>query len=147
MVRLGSVAKTPMAIGLHSDMPMAPADPLFLAWCAATRTTVSGRIATPEQRISVERALNGVTLESAYFMQLENEIGSIKAGKKADFAILEQDPFDVPSDQLKDIVVWGVVFEGEKFQSSQEPSSTSAAPSVQFAIDKTYLADLTQPRG
>lgn len=46
MVRLGSVAKTQMPISLHSDMPMAPADPLFLAWCAVNRTTVSGRCCT-----------------------------------------------------------------------------------------------------
>jgi predicted amidohydrolase YtcJ len=147
MVRLGSVAKTPMQIGLHSDMPMAPADPLFLAWCATTRTTVSGRTAAPEQRISVERAINGVTLESAYFMQLEDEIGSIKAGKKADFAILEQDPFAVSDAELKNIPVWGVVYEGQKFQAPQDPSTISAKPAVQLEVGEIALTDLTQTRG
>lgn len=147
MVRLGSVAKTPMQIGLHSDMPMAPADPLFLVWCASTRTTVSGRTAAPEQRISVERALNGVTLESAYFMQLEDEIGSIKAGKKADFAILEQDPFAVSAAELKNIPVWGVVYEGQKFQASQDPSNTSVTPAVQLEVGEIDLTNLSQTRG
>ena len=50
----------------------------------------------PEQKISLERALRGITIESAYCIQQENEIGSIKAGKKADFTVLEQDPFAVP---------------------------------------------------
>jgi hypothetical protein len=59
-----------------------------------------------------------------YFMRLENEIGSIKAGKKADFTILEQDPFSTPVTKLKDIAVWGCVFEGQKFEV---PKTTSKA--------------------
>jgi predicted amidohydrolase YtcJ len=124
MVRLGSVVKNAMPIGLHSDMPMAPADPLFLAWCAVNRTTVSGRTAAPEQRISTDLALKAITIKAAYFMRLENEIGSIKAGKKADFTILEQDPFSTPVTKLKDIAVWGCVFEGQKFEV---PKTTSKA--------------------
>lgn len=147
MVRLGSVAKTEMAIGLHSDMPMAPADPLFLAWCAATRQTVSGRVAAPEQRISVERALSAITLESAYFMQLEDEIGSIKPGKKADFTILEQDPLAVPVDELKTIAVWGVLLEGEIFEAPRETAQAAPATVVRFDADAVDLAELGRSRG
>lgn len=43
----------------------------------------------------------------------ETEVGSIRAGKMADFAVLEQDPFEVGAKGLKDIPVWGTVFEGE----------------------------------
>ncbi len=124
MVRLGSVAKTEMPIGLHSDMPMAPADPLFLAWCAANRTTVSGRTAAPEQRIGVERALQSITAQSAWFLSKERELGTIAPGKKADFTILEQDPYAVPAAALKDVKVWGCVFEGRKFQATQASAGT-----------------------
>jgi predicted amidohydrolase YtcJ len=147
MVRLGSVAKTDMAIALHSDMPMAPADPLFLAWCAVNRTTVSGRTAAPEQRISVEQALRGVTIDSAYCIQQENEIGSIKAGKKADFTILEQDPFTVSVAQLKDIPVWGCVFEGEIFESPKEIAKVNEGIKSNFVPDTSDFTEIAQTRG
>lgn len=146
MVRLGSVAKTQMPISLHSDMPMAPADPLFLAWCAATRQTVSGRTAAPEQKISVDRAISAITIESAYVMNQENELGSIKPGKKADFTILEQDPYAVPVAQLKDVPLWGVVFEGQKFPATQTPSTGSESPG-QFAPTPDELQDMSTTRG
>ncbi len=116
MVRAGSVVKRHIPFSLHSDLPMAPSDPLFLAWCAANRITTSGRVAAPEQRISVEDALRAVTIEAAYSWQKENELGSIAAGKIANFTVLEQDPFAVDPIKLKDVPVWGTVFEGRLFQ-------------------------------
>lgn len=115
MVRLGSCVEQGLHIALHSDMPMAPAFPLLLAWCAVNRTTVSGRTAAPDQRISVEKALQGITIEQAYINRLEDKIGSIKAGKSADFTILDDNPFLVPPEDLKDVKVWGTMFEGRVF--------------------------------
>ena len=46
---------------------------------------------------------------------MENDIGSIRAGKKADFTILEEDPYEVGAEGLKDIPIWGTVFEGRPF--------------------------------
>ena len=45
-------------------------------------------------------------------MGYEDEIGSIRAGKKADFTILEADPYKVNPKRIKDIKIWGTVFEG-----------------------------------
>ncbi|WP_226591180.1 amidohydrolase [Microseira wollei] len=153
MVRLGSVANEGMKIGLHSDMPMAPADPLFLAWCAATRIlaekidkSLKPIVAAPEQCISVERALSGITIESAYFIQKEDEVGSIKPNKKANFAILEEDPLAVPKQQLKDIAVWGCVFEGQKFPAHQQPETLPIEVS-KFDLKHVNLAAMARTRG
>ena len=51
--------------------------------------------------------------DAAYILGMEHEIGSIRAGKKADFPVLEADPFETPPGDLKDIPVWGTVFEGQ----------------------------------
>jgi predicted amidohydrolase YtcJ len=147
MVRLGSVAKTQMPISLHSDMPMAPADPLFLAWCAVTRQTVSGRVAAPNQRIAVDRALSAITIESAYVLNQENELGSIKPGKKADFTILEQDPYKVPVAQLKDVPVWGVVFAGKKYPATGAATSPVEPSGTEFAPDAIDLEQMSTTRG
>ena len=50
---------------------------------------------------------------TAWIMGWEDEIGSIRAGKKADFVVLEQDPYLTGAAGLKDIQIWGTVFEGE----------------------------------
>ena len=147
MVRLGSVAKTSMPISLHSDMPMAAADPLFLAWCAVNRKTVSGRVAAPEQSISRERALTAITIESAYVLEKENELGSIKSGKKADFTILEQDPYEVEVDDLKDITVWGVVFEGQKLEAPKETAQGKIPLKDEFVPDAVDFVAVAQTRG
>jgi predicted amidohydrolase YtcJ len=67
----------------------------------------------------VEKALEGITIEHAYINRLEDMIGSIKPGKKADFTVLEQDPLEIDRQDLKDVKVWGTVFEGHVFPVTQ----------------------------
>lgn len=112
MVRLGDLTRNGIRWSLHSDMPMAPADPLFLMWCAVTRLTASGRVADPDQRASIEDALRGVTIEAAYSLKLEDEIGTLEPGKRANMTILSQNPLTVEADAIRDIAVWGTVMEG-----------------------------------
>ena len=47
----------------------------------------------------------------------DSEVGSIETGKHADFAVLEQDPFEVGPTDLRDIPVWGVVQGGRVFEA------------------------------
>lgn len=112
MVRLGDLSRAGVAWSLHSDMPMAPADPLFLMWCAVNRLTASDRVAGPNQRVTVEQALRGVTIEAAYSLKLEDEIGTITPGKRANLTILSENPLTTDPARLKDISVWGTVMEG-----------------------------------
>lgn len=113
MVRLGDIERAGISFSLHSDMPMAPGQPLFLMHCAVNRTTVSGRVAAPDQRASRLGALKGVTLGAAHSLRLENDMGSIVPGKLANFSILEDNPLTVDAAKIKDIPVWGTVFEGK----------------------------------
>lgn len=115
MVRSASILKQTPHLSFHSDLPMAPADPLYLAWSGVNRITASGRVAAPEQRISVDAALRAITIEAAYSWRKEDLLGSIQSGKVANFTILEQDPYKVDPIKLKDVPVWGTVFEGRVF--------------------------------
>ena len=112
MVRLGSLERAGMPFALHSDCPMAPLSPLTWAWAAATRKTINGNVSGAEERISLHTALRAITIDAAWIVRRENEIGSIRAGKRADFAVLDQDPYEVGAEGLKDIPIWGTVFEG-----------------------------------
>jgi len=104
-------------LAIHSDAPVTPLGPLFTAWCAVNRQTISGRILGESERISIDQALRAITLGAAYTLKLDSEIGSIEVGKKADFAVLEDDPYDVSPENIKDIKVWGTVQSGRIFSA------------------------------
>lgn len=106
-------AGVPLAI--HSDAPVTPLGPLFTAWCAVNRLTPSGRVLGAAERISVPEALRAITLGAAWTLKLDHEIGSIECGKRADFAVLQDDPLQVAPQDLKDVRVWGTVLGGRVF--------------------------------
>lgn len=110
---VSSLVDKGVTVTLHSDFGMAPARPFYLAWSAMTRETLSGDVYAPPRGLTREEALKAVTVNAAYVLGLESEIGSIQSGKLADLAILEDDPTKVKVKKLKDIKVWGVMFEGE----------------------------------
>lgn len=117
MVRSASVLARGIPLSFHSDLPMGPADPLTLAWCGVNRITPGGRVAGPEQRISVHDALRAVTIEAAYSWRMENQLGSITPGKLANFTVLGDDPYAVEPERLNQIPVLGTVYEGRWFPS------------------------------
>ena len=109
----GEVVRQGMRLALHADTPVAPPNPLRNAWIAVNRQTSSGRVLGARQALDVHQALRAITIDAAFMLGLENDIGSIRAGKKADFAVLEEDPYGIPKEELKDIPIWGTVFEGK----------------------------------
>ena len=106
---------TGVITAIHSDAPVTPLGPLFTAWAAVTRRTASGRVQGQEECITVPEALWAITMGAAQTLHLDDEIGSIEIGKKADFAVLEADPTTATGDELKDIPVWGTIQGGRIF--------------------------------
>jgi predicted amidohydrolase YtcJ len=115
MVRLGSLVKNKVKFALHSDFTMAPIQPLLLAWIATNRVTADGTLMAPQERVSAYEALKGITINAANLMQLDKITGSIKAGKKADFVILAENPLKIDPMKMKDIKILETVFEGKSF--------------------------------
>jgi predicted amidohydrolase YtcJ len=104
-----------LPLAIHSDAPVTPLGPLFTAWGAVNRITASGRVQGEEEKITVAEALYAITLGAAYTLHMDGEIGSIETGKRADFAVLEEDPYTVEPTALKDVGVWGTVQGGRVF--------------------------------
>ena len=105
-------------LAIHSDAPVTPLGPLFTAWCAVNRRTASGRTLGEQERIGVADALRTITLGAAYTLGLDGEVGSIETGKRADFAVLEDDPETIGGERLKDVRVWGTVQGGRIFRAA-----------------------------
>ncbi len=108
----GTAKRIGTSWGFHNDPPGTPQLPWIGAWATVQRKTESGVILGPEQRVTVEDALRALTIEHAWQLHLDRDVGSIEFGKKADFCVLEADPLEIDPDELKDMPVWGTVFGG-----------------------------------
>ncbi len=128
MVRSASVLKHRIPLSFHSDLPMGPSAPLAFMWEAVNRVTPAGRVVAPEQRIGAHDALRAVTIESAYSWQKENELGSIAPGKLASFTIVDEDPLTVAPMKIRDVPVWGTVFEGRVFPVAGRRGASAMVP-------------------
>jgi predicted amidohydrolase YtcJ len=115
MTRLGSLERHGVPLTLHSDAPMAPLSPLTLVWAASERQTISGAQGLKAERLSRASALRAVTAGAAEVIGRAQEIGSIRAGKRADFVVLAEDPMTVPADALRSIEVEATIFSGTAY--------------------------------
>ena len=122
-------------LSFHSDMPMAPAKPLQLVWAAVNRTTFEGPVAGPQHRVPLDEALRAITWEAAYSIQQEAKVGSIEVGKDANLTILEESPYDVAPEAIKDIAVWGTMLEGrlQPIEGRQAPRRPAPQEDPAFA--------------
>lgn len=108
----GTAKQEGVRFAIHSDAPVTPLGGLHLVWCAANRQTASGRVLGEHERISVYDGLQAVTVDAAYTLRMDHEVGTIESGKWADFAVLEADPLEVDPLEVKDVPVWGTVLAG-----------------------------------
>lgn len=111
---LASESKAGMKVTLHSDAPLAPPLPLRAASAHLTRATREGGVLTPSERLSPTDALEAITIDAAFALGLEGEIGSIAPGKRADFTVLDANPLATAGEDWGEIGVWGVILGGEK---------------------------------
>jgi hypothetical protein len=117
MARGRTVLDAGARLSFHSDSPMAPARPMFLVWSAVNRIGLSGqKVLGPEERVTTEEAFRAITIDAAHALRKENEIGSIEIGKRANFTVFEENPITADPQALKDLAIWGTVYEGEKYQ-------------------------------
>jgi len=85
-----------------TDCPVENPNPMRGLQCAVTRQPLDGSLPPyrPEEAISIENALQIYTAGGAYASREEDVKGRIAPGMLADFAILAQSPFDVPTGDI-----------------------------------------------
>lgn len=95
-------------LALGTDWDVAPLDPLETIYAAVTRATLDGKNPQgwfPEQKLTVEEAIEAYTMGSAYAEFEENVKGSITPGKLADMVLLSQDIFRLPAESIRNTKV------------------------------------------
>ena len=88
----------------HPGLPGKPS-PFLNMKTAVTRTTRDDPniVYGPEYRVSVHEALKAYTINAAWQLRVDDKIGSIKAGKKADLVVLSENPYRVDPFDLERI--------------------------------------------
>lgn len=102
-------------VSFGSDWNVAPLDPLKGIYAAVTRRTLDGKHPRgwyPEQKISVEEALRAYTWAGSYAGFQEKRVGTLEAGKLADFVVLSENLFDIDPSAIGDVRVVRTVVGG-----------------------------------
>lgn len=103
-------------LALGSDFPVESADPRLGLYAAVTRQDLDGR---PEggwlagERLTREEALRGFTLDAAWSLFLDREVGSLEPGKRADLVVFGRDPMTVPAAEIPEVPVDYTLVDGE----------------------------------
>jgi predicted amidohydrolase YtcJ len=94
-------------LALGSDAPVESPNPFRGIHAAVTRRRADGSPNPdgwyPEQRLSVQEAIEGFTTGAAYAAYAENRVGKLVQGYLADLIVLEKDPFTCDINEIKDL--------------------------------------------
>lgn len=104
-------------IAAGSDFPVEPVNPFFGIHAAVTRQDRKDEPPNgwrSEEAMSLREALRAFTLDAAFAAKSESLYGSLEPGKKADFILIDRDPFEIPPSELDDIQVIETWVEGKK---------------------------------
>jgi predicted amidohydrolase YtcJ len=88
-------------------------NPWFVIQCMVLQENRNGVVVSPDETVSIDDALAAFTRDAAYASFREHEIGSLEAGKLADFAIVDSDPLTIDSRRLHEIGTVATVVGGE----------------------------------
>jgi predicted amidohydrolase YtcJ len=127
--RLKTLVASGVPTALHTDTPVSPPHPLEAMWIAVNRIGIaSGKVLGEAERLTPYEAMRMVTIDAAFTLGVEEKVGSIRAGKFADFTVLAANPLEVDPMKIRDIEVWGVVIGGVKHPASDiKPLAKAAA--------------------
>jgi predicted amidohydrolase YtcJ len=121
----GSIAAVGGVLTAGSDAPVDTREPrpFFNLEKAVTRQQdETGRVYNPAEKISLTDALDAYTINGAKMLQNEQITGSLEAGKKADFVILDTDLLALDAagnaHQISDTQVLSTWFDGRKIYSA-----------------------------
>jgi predicted amidohydrolase YtcJ len=101
-----------MVFTQHHDAPVALPSSIAILAAQVNRTTRSGQVLGPDQRVSPMEALKSITAYAAYQYFEEDTKGSIEPGKLADLVILSDNPLSISAEALWDLEVLETIKEG-----------------------------------
>ena len=116
MYPIGSVERAGGRIVGGSDWNVSSADPLEAIEIAVRRQdafAAGGMVLNEGERVSLASMIDAYTINAAWLMHHEDRTGSIEIGKRADFAILDRNLFEIPAGGINEARVEMTLLDGE----------------------------------
>ena len=108
--------KLGVSISFGTDSPVEDCNPFPNIYCAVTRKGMDGKPENgfyPNEKMSVEEAVDAYTIGSAFNEFKEDSKGRLKPGYVADLIVLDKDIFTIDNNEIKDIKVEKTMIDGE----------------------------------
>ncbi|HEX2665319.1 MAG TPA: amidohydrolase [Candidatus Acidoferrum sp.] len=113
-----------------SDYFVTPVAARYGLWASAARQTAKGTFGPHPfgvmEAVDVHTALRSYTAWGSRQMFLENKVGTLEVGKKADIAIWDRDLYAIPTDQIKELKCLMTLVDGEMVYSSPDSPVTTS---------------------
>jgi predicted amidohydrolase YtcJ len=141
----GDAFRSGTVVSFHNDGSVSPPIPLLNWQSTTTRQTASGKVHGANQAVSLDDAIKAHTVNAAFQLGREHEIGSIEVGKLADFVELSSDPYQADLHKITEQVkVQGTWVAGKKIDldafmaqvDALDPAEHKDLPSVVHATKK-----------
>lgn len=110
-----------LTLTTHHDSPVIMPNAMRIVDATVNRTTRSGKVLGPEQRLTPYEALKAVTIWGAIQHFEESSKGTLTVGKRADFAVLSDDPVKIPAARIKTIRVTATIKDGQAVYCAPDP--------------------------
>jgi predicted amidohydrolase YtcJ len=96
-----------------SDYSVTPLAARYGLWASVARTTSAGLVLGSAESIDSHTALRSYTAWAARQLFMEDKIGTLEAGKRADIAIWDRDIYMIPTAEIKDMKCLMTLLDGE----------------------------------
>ena len=108
-----SILTTGLHATSHTDAPVALPNLMQVAWATVNRTSRSGPVIGPDERVTPYEAIKMITLWGAEQFGEQATKGSIEPGKLADLVILSDNPLTLDPMKINKIVVLETIKNGK----------------------------------
>ncbi len=129
---IASVKQAGGVLVAGSDWNVSTMDPFDGIEVAITRQAPGGEPGPalgPQQRVALQDMLEAYTIDGARASFVEDELGSITEGKRADLIVIDRDPFAIPAAELSEVRVLRTLLDGRTvYRAGAAPAQKPAKP-------------------
>ena len=108
-----SILNTGLHATSHTDAPVALPNLMQVVWATVNRTSRSGAVVGPDERVTPYEAMKMVTIWGAEQFGEQATKGSIKEGKLADLVVLSDNPITMDPTKINQVQVLETIKEGK----------------------------------
>ena len=113
--RMKSFVDAGVRLTASADWPTSPLDPFKQITVFMTRSTPDTDEQVPPlgEILTLEESLRAYTIDAAYQLRMEDKIGSVEVGKRADLIVIDRDIFSLTPDEIWDTKVLSTMVNGK----------------------------------